>query len=158
MATIGLLAPGHWKPNARLAVAHWYDVVSAIHAGRRPWPLSWPSSSESRDAPHWTRQTRGHRRGGDSVENYQGGARRASRRQDCDRHRQLYPQRDGHITQLDNESTTTAELLQAHLPASKVVTGLTYYAAHLTTDGRPSGTKDRRALVIAGNDPAAKGT
>src|SRR5688572_24368571 len=32
-----------------------------------------------------------------------------------------YPQRDGHIPELDNESTTTSELLQAHLPASKVV-------------------------------------
>ena len=27
-----------------------------------------------------------------------------------------YPQRDGQIAELDNESTTTAELLQAHLP------------------------------------------
>src|SRR4029453_8153485 len=32
-----------------------------------------------------------------------------------------YPQRDGHIPELDNESTTTAELLQAHLRTSKVV-------------------------------------
>ena len=32
-----------------------------------------------------------------------------------------YPQRDGHIAELDNESTTTAELLQAELPTSKVV-------------------------------------
>ena len=32
-----------------------------------------------------------------------------------------YPQRDGHIPELDDESTTTSELLQAHLPASKVV-------------------------------------
>src|SRR5881398_2729153 len=32
-----------------------------------------------------------------------------------------YPERDGHIPELDNESTTTAELLQAHLPTSKVV-------------------------------------
>ena len=31
-----------------------------------------------------------------------------------------YPQRDGHIAELDDESTTTAELLQAHLPTSKV--------------------------------------
>ncbi len=29
--------------------------------------------------------------------------------------------RDGHIPELDNESTTTAELLAAHLPSSKVV-------------------------------------
>ena len=29
-----------------------------------------------------------------------------------------YPERDGHIPELDNESTTTSELLQAHLPTS----------------------------------------
>src|SRR5215213_6895525 len=68
-----------------------------------------------------------------------------------------YPQRDGQIAELDNESTTTSELLQAHLPASKVVKGFNHiYAAQLTTDGRPAGTKDRRALVIAGDDAAAK--
>ena len=32
-----------------------------------------------------------------------------------------YPQRDGHIADLDNEKTTTSETVQAHLPASKVV-------------------------------------
>ena len=68
-----------------------------------------------------------------------------------------YPQRDGRIPELDNESTTTSELLQAHLPKSKVVKAFNHiYAAQLTTDGRPAGTKDRRALVIAGDDPAAK--
>jgi predicted dinucleotide-binding enzyme len=68
-----------------------------------------------------------------------------------------YPQRDGHIAELDNESTTTAELLQAHLPTSKVVKGFNHiYASQLTTDGQPAGTKNRRALVIAGNDAAAK--
>jgi 8-hydroxy-5-deazaflavin:NADPH oxidoreductase len=70
-----------------------------------------------------------------------------------------YPQRDGHIPELDNESTTTAELLQAHLPASKVVKAFNHiYAAELTTHGQPSGSKNRRALVIAGNDPQAKAT
>jgi predicted dinucleotide-binding enzyme len=34
-----------------------------------------------------------------------------------------YPERDGHIPELDNESTTTSELLQAHLPTSKVIAG-----------------------------------
>ena len=68
-----------------------------------------------------------------------------------------YPQRDGHIPELDNESTTTAELLQAHLPTSKVVKAFNHiYAAQLTTDGQPAGSKNRRALVIAGDDPAAK--
>jgi predicted dinucleotide-binding enzyme len=68
-----------------------------------------------------------------------------------------YPQRDGRIPELDNESTTTAELLQAHLPSSKVVKAFNHiYAAELTTHGQPSGTSNRRALVIAGNDPDAK--
>ena len=70
-----------------------------------------------------------------------------------------YPQRDGHIPELDDESTTTAELLQAHLPTSKVVKAFNHiYAAQLTTDGRPAGAADRRALVIAGDDEAAKAT
>jgi predicted dinucleotide-binding enzyme len=70
-----------------------------------------------------------------------------------------YPQRDGQIAELDNESTTTAELLQAHLPTSKVVKGFNHiYAAQLTTDGKPAGTPNRRALVIAGDDAAAKAT
>jgi 8-hydroxy-5-deazaflavin:NADPH oxidoreductase len=68
-----------------------------------------------------------------------------------------YPQRDGHIPELDNESTTTAELLQAHLPTSKVVKAFNHiYAAQLTTDGQAAGSKNRRALVIAGDDPARR--
>jgi predicted dinucleotide-binding enzyme len=70
-----------------------------------------------------------------------------------------YPERDGHIPELDNESTTTSELLQARLPASRVVKVFNHiYAAALTTDGRPPGTKNRRALAIAGHDPKAKTT
>jgi 8-hydroxy-5-deazaflavin:NADPH oxidoreductase len=70
-----------------------------------------------------------------------------------------YPQRDGHIAELDDETTTTAELLQAHLPKSRVVKAFNHiYAAALTTDGQPSGTKDRRALAIAGDDRDAKAT
>jgi predicted dinucleotide-binding enzyme len=68
-----------------------------------------------------------------------------------------YPQRDGHIPALDNESTTTAELLAAHLPKSKVVKAFNHiHAASLTTEGQPTGTKNRRALVIAGDDEKAK--
>jgi predicted dinucleotide-binding enzyme len=67
-----------------------------------------------------------------------------------------YPQRDGHIAELDNESMTTAELLQAHLPTSKVKAFNHIYAAELTTHGHPAGSKNRRALVIAGDDAAAK--
>ena len=70
-----------------------------------------------------------------------------------------YPQRDGHIPELDNESTTTSELLQRHLPKSKVVKAFNHIlAAQITTDGQPAGSQNRRALVIAGDDPDAKTT
>ena len=70
-----------------------------------------------------------------------------------------YPERDGHIPELDDESTTTAELLQAHAPDAKIVKAFNHiYAAHLTTDGRPAGSPNRRALVIAGDDQEAKAT
>jgi 8-hydroxy-5-deazaflavin:NADPH oxidoreductase len=68
-----------------------------------------------------------------------------------------YPQRDGHIADLDNEKTTTSELVQRHLPQSRVVKAFNHiYAADLTTHGQPAGSANRRALAIAGNDTAAK--
>ena len=68
-----------------------------------------------------------------------------------------YPQRDGHIAELDNETMTTSELLQRHLPASKVVKAFNHIqAAALTGDAQPAGTSNRRALAIAGDDAAAK--
>jgi 8-hydroxy-5-deazaflavin:NADPH oxidoreductase len=68
-----------------------------------------------------------------------------------------YPQRDGHIAELDDEKTTTSELLQRQLSGSKVVKGFNHiYAAELTTHGQPAGTPNRRALAIAGNDAEAK--
>jgi predicted dinucleotide-binding enzyme len=68
-----------------------------------------------------------------------------------------YPQRDGHIRELDNEEIATSELVQGHLPTSKVVKAFNHiYAAALTTDGQPPGTPNRRALAIAGDDADAK--
>ena len=70
-----------------------------------------------------------------------------------------YPARDGHIPELDDESKTTSELLQLHLPTSKVVKAFNHIYAHeLTTDGQPAGSKNRRALVIFGDDSTAKAT
>ncbi len=70
-----------------------------------------------------------------------------------------YPQRDGHIAELDNETTTTSELLQRHLPQSKVVKAFNHiYASQLTTDGKPAGAPNRRALAIAGDDAGARKT
>jgi len=70
-----------------------------------------------------------------------------------------YPQRDGHLRELDQRQTTSSELLQRHLPSSKVVKAFNHvYAAQLTTDGTPPGTPNRRAFIIAGNDAEAKRT
>jgi len=61
------------------------------------------------------------------------------------------------LADLDNEKTTTSEMVQAHLPKSKVVKAFNHiYAAELTTHGLPAGSPNRRALAIAGNDRAAK--
>nr|WP_257028121.1 NADPH-dependent F420 reductase [Micromonospora purpureochromogenes] len=68
-----------------------------------------------------------------------------------------YPERDGHFPELDDESTTTSELLQAHLPESRVVKAFNnIYFAHLHALARPAGAADRSALPIAGDDTGAK--
>ena len=68
-----------------------------------------------------------------------------------------YPQRDGQIAELDDESTTTAELLQRHLPGSQVVKAFNHIGAQDIADKRtPAGTPHRRALAIAGDDAVAK--
>ena len=68
-----------------------------------------------------------------------------------------YPERDGHIAELDDESTTTSELLQAHLPESHVVKAFNnIYFEFLRSQARPSGSRERSVLAIAGDDPDAK--
>ena len=67
-----------------------------------------------------------------------------------------YFERDGHIDALDRGETTTSEIVQRHLPTSKVVKAFNHIvAAQITTDGSPAGTPNRRALATAGDDPAA---
>lgn len=68
-----------------------------------------------------------------------------------------YPRRDGNIAELDDEHSTTGELLQGHLPTSRVVKAFNnIMAADLTTDGAAPGSVDRRALPVAGDDEASK--
>ncbi|AXG76746.1 NADPH-dependent F420 reductase [Streptomyces paludis] len=70
-----------------------------------------------------------------------------------------YPQRDGRIAELDAETTTTSELLQAHLPESRVVKAMNnIFHVHLGNLSRPTGHPERSALAIAGDDPDAKKT
>ena len=68
-----------------------------------------------------------------------------------------YFERDGRIAELDERRTTTAEMLQRHLPTSHVVKAFNHIrAAQLTTDGTTAGTPGRRALAIYGDDTDAK--
>lgn len=70
-----------------------------------------------------------------------------------------YPERDGHIAELDDETTTTSELLQKHLPESRVVKAFNnIYVDHLAALPRPSGSPERSVLAIAGDDAGAKHT
>jgi 8-hydroxy-5-deazaflavin:NADPH oxidoreductase len=68
-----------------------------------------------------------------------------------------FPQRDGHITAIDDGTTTAPGLLQAHLPKSRVVRAFNMIdAAEMSGDGHPKGDPKRRALALAGDDEAAR--
>lgn len=70
-----------------------------------------------------------------------------------------YPQRDGQIPELDDETTTVSERLQVFLPNSQVVKAFNHIeAAALTTDALPAGSDNRRALAVAGNAASARHT
>ena len=70
-----------------------------------------------------------------------------------------YPQRDGQIPELDNDSTTSSELLQAHLPRARVVKAFNAIVwTKLRDDGRPAGDPDRLGIPISGDDTQAKQT
>ncbi|HZP49436.1 MAG TPA: NADPH-dependent F420 reductase [Vicinamibacterales bacterium] len=162
MATIGFIGAGHIGSQlARLAVAHGYDVV--VSNSRGPDTLA-PLVAEL--GPHARAATAAEAAAaGDivvvtiplkAIGTVPVAPLRGKIVIDTNNY---YPQRDGRIAELDNESTTTAELLQRHLPESKVVKAFNHiYAAELTTHGQPKGTPNRRALVIAGDDAAAKQT
>jgi 8-hydroxy-5-deazaflavin:NADPH oxidoreductase len=162
MKTIGLIGAGHIGSQlARLAVKHDYAVV--IGNSRGPETLAALVAELGPNARAATPVEAA--RAGDVVvvsiplKNYRAMPVEPLAGKVVIDTNNYYPQRDGHIPELDNESTTSAELLQAHLPTSKVVKAFNHvYASQLTTDGRPRGSKDRRALVISGDDPAAKTT
>ncbi len=162
MTTIGLIGAGHIGSQvARLAMANGYDVV--LSNSREPESLSALVAELGPKARAGTAVDAA--KAGDIVvvtiplKNYRAVPVEPLAGKIVIDTNNYYPQRDGHIAELDNESTTTSELLQAHLPTSKVVKAFNHiYAAELTTDGRPAGTKNRLALVIAGDDPAAKAT
>ena len=162
MATIGLIGAGHIGSQvARLAVANGYDVV--ISNSRGPESLSALVAELGPGAR--AASVLDAAKAGDIVvvtvplKNYRAAPVEPLAGKIVIDTNNYYPQRDGHIPELDDESTTSSELLQAHLPASKVVKAFNHIqAAHLTTHGQATGTPNRRALVIAGDDAAAKAT
>jgi predicted dinucleotide-binding enzyme len=160
MNTIGLIGAGHIGSQlARLAVANGYQVVVANSRG--PETLA-----------GLVKELGGKARAGTPVEAARAGdlvivtiPLRSYREVPVEPlagkvvvdTNNYYPQRDGHIRALDDETTTTSELLQAHLPTSRVVKAFNHiYAADLTKHGQPPGTPGRRALAIAGDAPDAK--
>jgi 8-hydroxy-5-deazaflavin:NADPH oxidoreductase len=162
MATIGFIGAGNIGSQlARLAVAHGYDVVMSNSRG--PETLTALIAELGPKARAATVVDAA--KAGDMVvvtiplKHYRTVPREPLAGKVVIDTMNYYPHRDGRIEELDNESTTTSQLLQAHLPTSKVVKAFNHiYAAQLTTDGRPAGAKNRRAVVIAGDDPGAKAT
>jgi len=160
MKTIGLIGAGHIGSQvARLAVANGYDVV--ISNSRGPESLRDLVGELGPKARAATVEEAA--RAGDIVvvtiplKQYRSVPVEPLAGKVVIDTNNYYPQRDGQIPELDNESTTTSELLQAHLPKSKVVKAFNHiYAAELTTHGQPEGSSNRRALVIAGDDTGAK--
>jgi predicted dinucleotide-binding enzyme len=67
-----------------------------------------------------------------------------------------YPQRDGHVAELDNGSITSAELEQRHLGTARLVKVFNnIHSRHLAALPRQADAADRTALTIAGDDPQA---
>jgi 8-hydroxy-5-deazaflavin:NADPH oxidoreductase len=162
MATIGLIGAGRIGSQlARLAVKNGYDVV--VSNSRGPETLAGLVTELGSRARAGTPADAA--KAGDIVvvtiplKNYRQVPVEPLAGKVVIDTNNYYPQRDGHLPELDAETTTSAELLQAHLPQSKVVKGFNHlYASTLTTDGQPPGTQNRRALVVAGDDRDAKAT
>ncbi|HEX8854712.1 MAG TPA: NAD(P)-binding domain-containing protein [Thermoleophilaceae bacterium] len=69
-----------------------------------------------------------------------------------------YPQRDGNIEELDDDTTTSTELLGRQLSGARLVKAFnTMYWENLRDDGRPDAPRDDRlAVFLAGDDEDAK--
>ena len=68
-----------------------------------------------------------------------------------------YPSPDNHFAELDDDSTSSSQLVAAALPGARLVKAVnTIYFVHLTEHATPPGTSGRRAIPIAGDDEEAK--
>jgi predicted dinucleotide-binding enzyme len=162
MTTLGIIGAGNIGTNvARAALAHGYDVV--ISNSRGPDTLTEVVADLGPHAQAATAEDAARR--ADVVvvaipfKNYRRVPADAVGDKVVIDANNYYPQRDGQIPELDDESTTVSELLQEHLPDAKVVKAFNQIQAQqIVSDGTPAGTPDRRALAVAGDDAAAKAT
>lgn len=71
-----------------------------------------------------------------------------------------YPERDGHIPELDSGSKGSSELVAEHLAGARVVKAFnTIWFEHLKSKGKKNAPiAERRAIFIAGDDAEAKKT
>jgi len=70
-----------------------------------------------------------------------------------------YPQRDGHFPELDDGSSTSSELLRAHLPDARVVKAFNAISwTNLRDAGRPADDPERLGVPMSGDDERAKRT
>jgi predicted dinucleotide-binding enzyme len=68
-----------------------------------------------------------------------------------------YPERDGESPELDDDRTTSSELLAGQLPGATVVKAFnTMNWLTLRDGGRPDSSDERLVLFVAGDDPEAK--
>lgn len=157
---IGLIGAGHIGSNlARLAVKHGHDVI--ISNSRDPKTLQ---NLVTELGPHakaaWAKDAAAQ---GDIVvvtiplKNYQSVPVEPLKGKIVIDTMNYYPMRDGQIVALDNGTSTTSELLQAHLPESNVVKAFnSIFAGDLLSTAASKDDPNRRTLPIAGNDPEAK--
>jgi len=160
MTTIGIIGSGHVGSNlAKAAIAHGYDVVLSNTQG----PDSLAGLAKEL-GPHASAATPAKAAGACDfaivaiplttigqvpVEPLAGKVVISTIN--------YFPQRYGHVPEIDDGPTTAPGLLQAHLPESRVVRAFSMInAAEMSGDGHPPGDPRRRALAIAGDDPAAK--
>jgi len=68
-----------------------------------------------------------------------------------------FPQRDGHLPDIDSGKVTVPGYLQGRLSDSGVVRVFNHIdAANIVSGGTPAGTPNRRALGYAGDDPEGR--
>jgi predicted dinucleotide-binding enzyme len=159
MTTVGIIGAGHIGSTlATGLVARGYDVV--IANSRDPETLAplieklggrarAATATEAADAADWAIVTVPLKALGDvPVEPLAGKIVLDT----CN----YYWERDGRIAALDEKRTTTSQLVQEHLPTSKVAKAFNHIrSGEILTVGSPAATENRRALATASDDADA---